>query len=145
MKYSAGLANRAVIAGNGFQAGERGGSGRQGLRVPGSRASSETEEGMGSQGRGRGLEATSRGESVRNTDPHGILSACVCLCMRACVCACVHVRGQVTVFSGKLLLSSNGPFARGQEEMWCSEQVHRPLKVAWVESESGRWKGSGKL
>lgn len=91
MKYSAGLANRAVIAGNGFQAGEREGSGRSGLRVPGSRASLDRGRHGESGQRGRGAGATSRGESVRNTDPHGILSAhaCVCVCVCVCVCLCV--------------------------------------------------------
>ena len=69
-----------------------------------------TEEGVGSQGRGdAGAGATSRGVSVHNTDPSGILSAhaCVCICMCLCVClcvrvcACVDIRGQVTVIAGK--------------------------------------------
>jgi hypothetical protein len=56
MKYSAGLANRAVIGGNGFLAGEREGSGRSGLRAQAA-GHPRTEEGVGSQDRGEeGLE-----------------------------------------------------------------------------------------
>lgn len=93
MKYSAGLANRALMRVSYFRAGEREGSGCSGLR--GQAAWHPRTErkiwGVGAERNGR-LGAMSRGASVRNTDPGGILtaSACVCLCMSVCsVCVCV--------------------------------------------------------
>lgn len=59
----------------------------------------------------------SRGVSVHNTDPGGVLSAhaCVCVCVYVCVCvcACVYVRRQDSFLWESVSFSC--PFARGQE------------------------------
>lgn len=62
MKYSTGLANRALMGACRFQAGERGGSGH-GSQSAGSTESLDGEKGLGVVGAGRrGLGTTSRGE-----------------------------------------------------------------------------------
>ena len=116
MKYSAGLANRAVIGGNGFLAGEREGSGRSGLRAQAA-GHPRREEGVGSQDRGEeGLEPRAEGclsttLTLVESYQHMRVSVYACVCV--CVCACVYVRRQDSFLWESL--SSSCPFTRGQE------------------------------
>ena len=93
MRYSTGLANRALMRVSYFRAGEREGGGCSGLRVQAARHPRTERKpwGVGAERKGR-LGAVSRGTSVHNTDPGGILTAhaCVFLCMSVCsLCVCV--------------------------------------------------------
>ena len=114
MKYSAGLANRAVIGGNGFLAGEREGSGRSGLRAQAA-GHPRTEEGVGSQDRGEeGLEPRAEGclsTTLTLVESYQHMRVSVYACV--CVCACVYVRRQDSFLWESL--SSSCPFTRGQE------------------------------
>ena len=116
MKYSAGLANRAVMEAMAFKQ-ERGkaaadrASECQAAGYPG------TEEGMGSQGRGEGgLEPQAEGclpttLTLMESYQHMRVSVYACVCV--CVCACVYVRGQGTVFSGKASVKFQPPVCKG--------------------------------
>lgn len=92
MKYSTGLANRALIGGCSFQAREREGSGREVSehRQHGALGARERALGGGDREEG-GLGPLSGGASVHHTRPDGILAALALVCP----CARVHVRMRV--------------------------------------------------
>lgn len=135
MKYSTGLAHRALMGGCRFQAGEKDGSGRAGLRVQAAWRPRTERKGVGwwrQRGRGAGNHEQ-RGICPRHrhwwnlsrTSAYLCVSMYVRVCARMHVCVCLHVHvcaclcvcvGQVkALFWKHALLRFSCPLARGWE------------------------------